>query len=408
MRIAYLHEPFITSGGGAPLSLKRLAEEMVKRGHEVTIFAGAPMKHQKPFDNHPGNCTVQELRSTRLRQQWARKVVDLQFKRGGYRLNQWLDAGGYFYLSANGTYAPEITKSALYKSFDVIVLFASSTTPWTIAFSRVLPKLGHKATFAVPYFHPKEHPGRLPIHTKLHEGLTGIITATDFESKHLREQGWEQKIIQDVGVGSDTFDESVSGDAFRTKHRIPPDVPLILFLGRKVYNKGVIHVVEAMDRVWDAHPDARLALIGFAHNPKSWLKNDLKKSRHEALSKTIDLYDVPILEREEALAACTVMAAPSISDSFGIVYLDAWRNRKPVMACKDTCCESFIEDGRNGHLVTFGDTREISDLLLWHIQQAEASKKMGERGYELWDRYFRWEHVAERSEAIYMKGLSEG
>ncbi len=57
----------------------------------------------------------------------------------------------------------------------------------------------------------------------------------------------------------------------------------------------------------DQFPNARLALVGFSHNPPSWLKEHQNQSRHPATERTIDLDDTnaeqEIVDKIENLSA---------------------------------------------------------------------------------------------------------
>ncbi|MFT7512104.1 MAG: glycogen(starch) synthase, partial [Candidatus Omnitrophota bacterium] len=239
-----------------------------------------------------------------------------------------------------------------------------------------------------------------PVLKSLHEGYDAICTLTDFEQSFFAGRGWSRDRMHTMLAGSSAYEPEVDPMAFRVKHDIPADVPLVLFLGRKIYNKGVTHVVEAMEQVWAQHPEARLALLGFSHNRPEWLQEYLSRSAFDVRRLVIQADDVETQEREEALAACSVLAVPSISDSFGMVYLDAWRYRKPVIACRETCCETFIEHGETGLLVGFDAANELGETLLDILADPARASRMGQNGYTAWLERFQWHQVADRFVAL--------
>jgi glycosyltransferase involved in cell wall biosynthesis len=221
-----------------------------------------------------------------------------------------------------------------------------------------------------------------------------VLALTDIEKQVVP----DRERVTSIGVGSDPYAGQVSPGEFRARHRIPAAAPVVLFVGRKILNKGVVHLLQAMDQVWDVHPEARLVLLGFAHNSPEWLEGYLSQSRHDARTRVLTLDDASEETRENALAACSVMAMPSISDSFGIVYLEAWRYRKPVMACRGTCGEFVVEHDRDGVLVEFGDVDGIARELMQLLGDPGIAARMGDSGFEKWRMRYQWSQVADRME----------
>ena len=221
------------------------------------------------------------------------------------------------------------------------------------------------------------------------------------EKDFLIKNGWNKESVSVSGVASDPLPAHGRAEHFRTKYGISAEAPVVLFMGRKIFNKGVTHLVQAMDMVWNHHPAARLILAGFSHNPAEWLDGYLARCGNDARQKTLNLDDVDDDLRESALEACNVMVLPSISDSFGIAFLDAWRHGKPVIGCRDTCAESFIEQGGNGLLVEFGDTRGMADSISMLLDQPAHAVEMGLKGFELWSAKFQSSVIAGETEALF-------
>ena len=54
---------------------------------------------------------------------------------------------------------------------------------------------------------------------------------------------------------------------------------------------------------------------------------------------------------------------PSRSESFGLVYLEAWLHKKPVIGCKIGPVMNLIDDKKNGMLVSFDNASELISAL---------------------------------------------
>ena len=400
MRIAYLSPNYLTSRGGAEIAAHRLAGELARLGHDVTMVAAAGTL--APFPEAPYR--VVALRRDRFREQVVRNMLALEKVRGGYRLAQWLFRSGYHRLLASGPCCSQVEDPRLYVDFDVVVLIHGGTA-WTVQVARVVGKLAGKLTVAMPLLHVREDSAAYPALRRQFADYRLIIALSDFEQAWMERQGWGADRLATVGVGSDECGTPAARGDFRKRHGIPAGAPLVAFVGRKIYNKGVQHLIEAMDRVWAHMPEARLALLGFSHNPPEWIRGIAASLRHPAEGRLLNLDDVGEMEREQALEDCDVFCMPSISDSFGIAYLDAWRHRKPVIGCRDCCAESIIAHGRTGLLVRFGRVEEIAAALESLLSDPSRRTAMGEAGYLEWKRKWTWDPIARRTEKLFADRL---
>ncbi len=88
-----------------------------------------------------------------------------------------------------------------------------------------------------------------------------VITMTGLEGDALAARGVDRARLRRVGVGVNPA-EVAGGDGarFRAEQRI--DGQLVLYIGAMAFDKGVVHTVEAMQRLWAQGENATLALIG--------------------------------------------------------------------------------------------------------------------------------------------------
>ena len=102
----------------------------------------------------------------------------------------------------------------------------------------------------------------------------------------------------------------------------------------------------------------------------------------------------------DALAACDMLVMPSRTDSFGIVYLEAWVNGKPVIGA-DTWGVNTIITEENGLLVPFGNISALSDAIIQLLTNPDEAIAMGKNGQEMTLAEHTWEHKAILSENVY-------
>jgi glycosyltransferase involved in cell wall biosynthesis len=90
-------------------------------------------------------------------------------------------------------------------------------------------------------------------------------------------------------------------------------------------------------------------------------------------------------------AALDVFAMPSRTDSFGIVFLEAWANAKPVVAAAAGGVVEVIEHGRTGLLVPFGDVHRLAEAIGGLIDEPDRAWSLGHEGRKLVSRGHTWD-----------------
>src|SRR5205823_1225494 len=153
--------------------------------------------------------------------------------------------------------------------------------------------------------------------------------------------------IRRIGAGVDPAAVAGGdGAAFRARHRI--DGPLVATIGTAAHDKGTPHVVEALRALWRAGSDATLAIAGptMAHFVAYF---DALPEADRARCRLLGF--IPPEEKRDLLAATDVFALPSRTDSFGIVYLEAWCCGVPVIGARAGGVPDVIDEGRDGLLV---------------------------------------------------------
>ncbi len=183
----------------------------------------------------------------------------------------------------------------------------------------------------------------------------------------------------------------LGGDAgrFHQRHAIPPQAPLVLALSAMAYDKGTVHVVEAVRRLWEQGRAVELVLIGALLTPFRRYLERLPAADRERIHV---LGPVSEDEKRDALAAADIFALPSRTDSFGIVYLEAWLYRKPVIGACTWGVTDVIVDGKDGRLVPFGDVPALADTIAFLADNPDVRAAMGARGEQKVYTLHTWEH----------------
>ena len=227
---------------------------------------------------------------------------------------------------------------------------------------------------------------------RLYRRADAVIALTEAERRALAALGVPEERIFVTGMGPVLGDDP-SGARFRERHRLGDD-PLVLFLGQKYAYKGAGLLLRAAPRVWARHPRARFAFLGprTSHSRRAFAGvND---------PRVLELDQVDLAEKTDALDACDVFCLPSTQESFGGVFTEAWSLGKPVVGGDIPAVREVIEHGEDG-LVCPPDPAALARAIDALLSDPARRKALGARGRAKVSRLYTWPRLAERTEAVY-------
>jgi glycosyltransferase involved in cell wall biosynthesis len=239
----------------------------------------------------------------------------------------------------------------------------------------------------------------MPHQIGLLRNCDAVATMTNLERNFLISRGVPTERIQTIGAGV-TPAELTGGDAirFRNTHKISG--PIVLSIGTAAYDKGTVHVLEAMRHLWANGSTATWVQCGplMGHFEQIYAGlSEAERARTRVLGYVSDTV------RHDALAAADVYAQPSRTDSFGITYLEAWCYRVPVIGAWAGGVPDVIRHGVDGLLVPFGDVAALAKTINRLISDQELARAMGAVGAAHVQQNMTWDAVYERARRLYQK-----
>jgi len=253
----------------------------------------------------------------------------------------------------------------------------------------------------LPQFHTDESWSRRTIYRRMLAGSSAILANTAHEEQFVRAQGARRVEVAGVGVHPECF-AAPDGGSFRGRYGIGSE-PVVGFVGRQQVNKGIVHLVHAMKLVWRWNPDVRLVLAGHLETAHQELavRNAIEQLTASERERLIEISRFEDAEKPSLYWAFDVFVLPSISDSFGIAYLEAWLCRKPVIGARSGSTACVIEDGVDGLLVEAGNADDLAAQIIALLSDRKTCKRMGAAGYAKTIAHHTWEKVIDRVEAVY-------
>ncbi len=205
-----------------------------------------------------------------------------------------------------------------------------------------------------------------------------IIVQTAIESDYLKKAGIDNGKIYIVGQGVN-MEDILGGDAerFRKKFDIR-EKDIIFHVAAKSYDKGTFHLVEAMKKLWGNNRDVKLVLAG---PPMDEFNRYFSGQKDSVKDRCLVLDYIIGQDKKDLFAAGDIFVLPSRTDSFGVVFLEAWVNKKPVIGARAGGVTEVIKDKEDGYLVKFGDIDGIARCIERLLDDEKLANRMGERGF---------------------------
>jgi rhamnosyl/mannosyltransferase len=177
--------------------------------------------------------------------------------------------------------------------------------------------------------------------------------------------------------------------------------PLILFVGRLVYYKGLQYLVDAMAEI----PKAKLVMIGSGPLQASL------ESRVQSQGLSDRVTFLPHMDTEELYSyyeACDVFVLPSTetSEAYGLVQIEAMVCGKPVVSTEIQTGTTFVnQNGKTGLTVPPRDAHALAGAIGALLEDEELRARLGQQAAERALREFTTERMVNRIYDIYRRLL---
>ena len=118
-------------------------------------------------------------------------------------------------------------------------------------------------------------------------------------------------------------------------------------------------------------------------------------------SRVVEMGGFEEVDKASIFDSFDVLAMPSVAESFGITYLEAWMCRRPVLGGRIDSTRCVIDEGRDGLLADPHDPEDIAAGILKLLADPEGRARMAQAGHEKTLANYTWERVVDKVEGVY-------
>ena len=160
----------------------------------------------------------------------------------------------------------------------------------------------------------------------------------------------------------------------------------ILFLGRLESRKGIQTFLDSIPTLLEAHPNLRFRIAGY--DPDNGHELRFQKEHAQYASQVTFLGEVSHDQKVQEYQSCDIFAAPSLYESFGLIYVEAMSFGKPVIGCRAGGTIEVIKDKAVGYLIEPGSVPELIEAIRELIENHDLRMQMGRAAKERVETYF--------------------
>jgi glycosyltransferase involved in cell wall biosynthesis len=179
---------------------------------------------------------------------------------------------------------------------------------------------------------------------------------------------------------------------------------IVYYVGRMTHEKGVQVLLNAAPRVLrELNGTVKFVIIGGGNT-------DLLKRQASSLGIWDKCYFTGFmsdsdLDKFQTIADCAVF--PSLYEPFGIVALESFAARVPVVVSDAGGLPEVVRHTKTGIVTQTGNADSIAWGILEVLRNPTYAHWLVENAYEDLDRRFRWDKLAQQTEAVFGRVLHE-
>lgn len=196
----------------------------------------------------------------------------------------------------------------------------------------------------------------------------------------------------------------VISNAIKIKHAL--DAKIIpnqfVYVGRLVFYKNLETVIRALPLVKNVNPNIKFLIVGGGPH-KSKLENLVKELKIEENVSFLGF--VSELKKNETIASSLSMVFPSVCEGFGLVILESFLQKRPVLGANVRPINEIISDKKDGIIVPPFDSEKWAEAMMSLIENPEIASKMGLEGNRKLETIYNQSSMINKVEEMYKEVL---
>ena len=160
-------------------------------------------------------------------------------------------------------------------------------------------------------------------------------------------------------------------------------VPQLIIAGRIEKIKGHQFLLEAMPKVKEAFPDVKLIVIGNG-SQKIHLASQVSRL---GIGHTVSFLGFQ-QDPYAFIAASDILVLPSLYEPFGLVFIEAFALKAPVIAFDVPAANELISPDETGILVPVHDINSLAQKIIYLLNNSAERQRLAQNAYIRYTSHF--------------------
>jgi len=385
--VSQLYPPLVYGGGEYIFS--KWAEELVKKGHKVTVIT----------QNLKGSPKNEKINGVNV----LRVGPKIEYKGSLYAINTFQNFG--FLLSA-------MKKIILIrKKFDIIHAntYIPALSAWMANFFLRKPLLftvhdvylQDRKDFWKQWAKQKEVPKIVSLVGGLLEKIilklprTMIHTVSKTSEEDIIKTGVKKQRIVVIPNGLNLTEYDKIKSPKNKKNQI-------YFVGRLIFYKNIDTVIKSMKLILKKVPNTKFIISG-----KGPYEDKLKEIvKQEGLEKNI-IFTGRVSDEQKIkyLKESDIMVQPSLVEGFGITIIESFACKTPVISSNVMPLPELVKDGINGYVCKPFDEKEWAEKIALLLKDKNKIRKLGDNARKIVEENYTIQVIVKKLERLYNRLL---
>jgi glycosyltransferase involved in cell wall biosynthesis len=345
---------------GEALFVTDISEELVKRGHDVTVFTAGKNSEE----------VINGVKVKRFKGMEIARAYTVSWK---------------------------MFKALLKSDTDVFHLHHYGYFPATAGF--LAAKLRGVGCVIGTYYHPPIYNFWRTLLFYFYHFTQGcrILRKSDKILPHTR---YEEKLL--INIGAKFSNQYILPNNTDTQKYIPKGKkePMILFVGPLIKEKGVNIAFKTIEEILSEKDDVKAIFVGSGE-----LEDELKqktKNYDERITFMKNISDDKLINLYQK---ASVFVLPSKYEAFGKVLTEAMSCQTPVVATRVGGIPDVVKDDETGYLVDYGNWDGMKEKIVKILNDSKLRDKLGRKGRKHVVENFDTKVIVDKLEKVYEKAI---